>query len=211
MNQEKEGHRDLEALWGLPGHLESQAEGVVLELMVLEACQDSLDPRETEGLMVLLDFPVKRDTGVNQVPQDPLVLLERMEKGEMMERSDPGDFLVNQGPVVCWDQKDLKDLLDPLVSLDRMDLKDQKETSDLKESQDLPGSREIQEPRGSQVHRERLDLQERRVLQESQVCQECQELMVHQVTLERKGRLVKKDTWVLLVLKALLVTLVLEV
>lgn len=55
---------------------------------------------------------MKKDIGVNQVLQDPLVLLERMEKEEMMERSDPGDFLANQGLEVYWDQKDLKDLLD---------------------------------------------------------------------------------------------------
>lgn len=79
--------------------------------MVLEACQGSLDQKETEALTVLLDFLVKKDTGVNPDLQDPLVLLERMEREEMMERSDPEDFLVNQGPVVCWDQKDLKELL----------------------------------------------------------------------------------------------------
>lgn len=108
--------------------LESLAEGVVLDLTVLGACQDNLDLRETEGLMVWLDFLVKRDTEVNLAPPDLLVLLERTERGEMMERSDPGDFLVNQGPAVCWDQKDLRDLPDPLVLLEWMATLDPKET-----------------------------------------------------------------------------------
>lgn len=112
MNQEKQGHRDQEGPWAPRDHLENQVEGAGQELTGLEACQDSLDQRETEALTAWLDFLVRKDTGVNLVLQDPLVLLERMEKEEMMERSDPGDFLVNQGHVVCWDQKDLKDLPD---------------------------------------------------------------------------------------------------
>jgi len=115
-------------LWDPLDPLESLAEGVVLDLMVLGACRDSLDPRETEGLMVLLDFLVKRDIEVNLALLDLLVPLERMERGEMMERSDPGDFLVNQGPVVCWDQKDLRDLLDPLALLEWTATLDPKET-----------------------------------------------------------------------------------
>lgn len=51
------------------------------------------------------------------------------------------------------------------------------------------------------------DLQERRVPLESQACQECQELMVHQVTLERRGLMERKGTWALLALKDPLVTL----
>lgn len=101
MNQEKQGHRDQEAPWALLDHQENQVVGVDRELMVLEVCQDSLDQRETEALMALLDFLEKKDTGVNQVLQDPLVPLEKMEKEEMMERSDPEDFLVNQGHAVC--------------------------------------------------------------------------------------------------------------
>lgn len=115
-------------LWDPLDHLESLAEGVVLDPMVPGACQDSLDPRETEGLMVWLDFLVKRDTEVNLAPLDLLAALGRMERGEMMERSDPGDFLVNQGPVVCWDQKDLRDLLGPLVLLEWMATLGPKET-----------------------------------------------------------------------------------
>lgn len=112
MNQEKQDHRDQEAPWVPRDHLENQVEGVDLELTGPEACQDSLGQRETEALTVWLDFLVKKDTGVSLVLLDPLVLQERTEKEEMMERSDPGDFLVNQGLVDCWDQKDLKDLLD---------------------------------------------------------------------------------------------------
>lgn len=107
-------------LWDLLDPLENLAEGVVLEPTVPGACRDSLDPKETEGLMAWLDFLVKKDTEVNLARLDLLAVLERMEKGEMMERSDLGDFLVNQGPVVCWDQKDPRDLLDPLVLLEWM-------------------------------------------------------------------------------------------
>lgn len=188
-------------LWDPQDLLESLAEGVVLEPTVLGACQDSLDLRETEGLMVWLDFLVKKDTEVNLAPLDLLVLLERTERGEMMERSDPGDFLVNQGPVVCWDQKDLRDLLDPLVLLEWMATQDPKETSDLKESQDLPDSKATQVPRDFLVPKEPSDLQERRVLLENPACQECQELMVLRVTLEKRGLLERKDTWALLALK----------
>lgn len=194
-------------LWDPLDPLESQAEGVALELTVPEVCQGRLDPRETEGLMVWLGFLVKKDTEVNLVPLDLLVVLERMERGEMMERSDPGDFLVNQGPVVCWDQKDLRDLLDHLVLLEWMATLDPKETSDLKESQDLLDSKATQVPRDLQGLKDPSDLQEKRVQLESQVCQECQELMAHRVTLERRGLLERKDTWVPLALKDPLVIL----
>lgn len=186
---------------------ESLAEGVVLELTVPGACRDSLDPRETEGSMVWLDFLVRKDTGVKMVPLDLLVVLERMEKGEMMERSDPGDFLVNPGPVVCWDQKDLRELLDPLASLEWTATLDPKETSDLKESQDLPDSKATRAPRDSQGPKVPSDLQEIRVRLESQACQECQELMDPRVTPGRRGRTERKDTWALLALKDPLVIL----
>lgn len=156
-------------LWDPLDLLESLADGDVLEPMVPEACLDSLDLRETEGLMVWLDFLVKKDTEVNLAPLGLLVLLERMERGEMMERLDPEDFLVNQGLVVCWDQKDLRDLPDLLVLLEQMATLVQKETLVRKESQDLLDSKAIQVPRVSQDLREPLDLQERRVLLESQV------------------------------------------
>lgn len=198
-------------LWDPLDLLENLAEGVVLELMVPGACQDSLDPRETEGLMVWLDFLVKKDIEVNLAPLDLLVLPERMERGEMMERSDPGDFLVNQDPVVCWDPKDLRDLLAHLVSLEWMATLDPKETLDLKESQDPLDNKATQVPRDFQDLKEPLDPQERRVLLESPACQECQELMVHRVTQERRGLLERKDTWALLALKDPLVTLDLEV
>lgn len=193
--------------WEPQDLLESLAEGVVPDLTVLGACQDSLDLRETEGLMVWLDFLVKKDTEVNLAPPDLLVLLERMERGEMMERSDPGDFLVNQDPAVCWDQKDLRDLLDPLVLLEWMATLDPKETSDLKESQDLPDSKATQVPRDFLVLKEPLDHQERRAQLENPACQECQELMVLRVTLEKRGLLERKDTWALLALKDPLVIL----
>lgn len=147
--------------------------------------------------MVWLDFLVKRDTEVNLALLDLLALLEKMEKGEMMERSDPGDFLVNQGPVVCWDQRDLRDLPDPLASLEWMATQDPKETLDLKESLDLPDSKATQVLRDSQGLKEPSDLRERRVQLESPACQECQEPTVLLVTLERRGLLERKDTWAL--------------
>lgn len=194
-------------LWDPQDPLESLVEGVVLDPTVPGACLDSLDPRETEGLTVWLDFLVKKDTEANLAPLDLLVLLERMERGEMMERSDLGDFLVNQGPAVCWDQKDLRDLPDPLASLEWTAIPDPKETSDLKESRDLLDSKATQAPRDLPAPKEPSDLQERKDLPESQVCQECRELTVHRVTLERRGLLERKDTWALLALKDPLVIL----
>lgn len=188
-------------LWDPLDLLESLVEGVVPGLMVPEGCQASLDLRETEGLMVWLDFLVKKDTEANLDLQDHLVLLERMEKGEMMERSDPGDFLVNRGPVVCWDQKDLRDLLDLLVLQEWMAPLDPKETSDLKESQDPQDSKATPVLRDFQGLKEPLDPQERRVLLENQACQECREQMVLRVTLERKDLQERKGTWDLLALK----------
>lgn len=52
---------------------------------------------------------------MNLDPRDPPELQARMERGEMMERSDPEVFLVNRDPVDCWDLKDLRDLQDLLV------------------------------------------------------------------------------------------------
>lgn len=115
-------------LWDPLDPLGSLAEEVVLELMVPGACQGSPDLRETVGLMVWLVSLVKKDTEVSLDLLDLLVDLERTERGEMMERSDPGDFPVNQGPAVCWDPKDLRDLLDPLASLEWMASLDPKET-----------------------------------------------------------------------------------
>lgn len=181
--------------------LESLAEGAVQDPMAQGACRDNLDPRETEGLTVWLDFLAKKDTEVNLAPPDLLVLLGKMERGETTERSDPGDFLVNQGPVVCWDQKDLRDRPDPLASPDQMGHLDPKETSDLKESRDLLDSRATQAPRDSQGPKEPLDLQETRALLESLACREYRELMVLRVTQERRGLLETKDTWALLALK----------
>lgn len=152
-------------------------------------------------MMVWPDFLVKKDTEANPDPPDLLALLERMERGEMMERLDPGDFLVNQGPAVCWDQKDLRDLPDPPALLEWTATPDPKETSDLKESQDLPDSKATQVLRDSRAPKEPSDLQERRDQLESPVCQECQELMVLRVTLERKGLTERKDTWAPLALK----------
>lgn len=188
-------------LWDPLDLPESLAEGVVLELTEPGACRDSLDPRATEGSMVLLDFLVKKDTEVNLAQLDLLVLMERMERGEMMERSDPGDFLVNQGHEGCSDQRDLRDLPDPLASLGWTATRDLKETSDLKESQDLPDSKATQVPRDFQAPREPSDLQERRVPSVNQACQECQEQMVHRVTPERRGLRERKDTWAPLALK----------
>lgn len=125
---ERQVLRDHVVLWDPQDPPERLAEEVDLDPMAPGACQDRADPRETEGLMVWLDFPVKRDTEVNLDPMDLLEGLERMERGEMMERSDPGDFLVNQGPAVCWDQKDLRGHPDPLALLERMAPQDPKET-----------------------------------------------------------------------------------
>lgn len=185
-------------LWDPQDRPESLAGGAGPEPTVPGACRARPDPRETEDSTVWLDFLVKRATEVNPGHLDLLALLERMERGEMMERSDPGDFLVNQGPVVCWDQKDLRDLPDHLALLEWTATLDPKETSDLKENQDLPVSKATQVPRDSQGPKEPSDHQERRAQLESQACQECQELTAHRVTLERRVLPEIKDTWALL-------------
>lgn len=101
--------------WEHPDPPESLAGGVAQEPTEPEACQDRPDQRETEASTAWPGFPVKRGTGASRDPPDPPALQERMERGEMMERSDPGDFLVNQAHVGCWDQKDPRDLPDHLA------------------------------------------------------------------------------------------------
>lgn len=169
--------------------------------MAPEACPDRPDPRETEASMVWLGFQVKKDTEANPDPLDLPVPLARTERGEMMERSDQGDFLANQGPAVCWDQKDLRDLQDHLALPAWTANLDPKETSDLKESQALPDSKAIPAPRDSRAPKEPSDHPETRAQLENQVCQECQELMAHRVTPERKDLPERKDTWDPLALK----------
>lgn len=189
------------ALWDLLDLLESRAEGAELEPMAPGECQAKLEPRETEVLMGWLGFLVKRDIGVNLGPLDLLVPLERMEKEEMMERSDPGDSLANPVLVACWDQRDLRVLPDPLVLLVWTATRDPKETLDLKESLVPLDSRETPVLRDLQGHREPLDPQERRVLLGNQACQGCRELTAPRVTLERKDHPETKDTWAPLVHK----------
>lgn len=181
--------------------VESLAGGVVPEPTVPEACPARPEPRETEASMVWLGFQVKKDTEAKPDPLDLLVDLARTERGEMMERSDQGDFLVNRGPVVCWDQKDLRDLQDHLVLPAWTANPDPKETSDLKESQALLDSKAIPVPRDSRGPKEPLDHPEIRVPSENQVCQECRERMAHRVTPERKDLPETKDTWDPLALK----------
>lgn len=101
--------------WVLMDPLGSPAEGDVLVRMEPEACLVRPEPRETEGLMVWLDFLVRRDTEVNLDPMDLPDPQERMEREETMERSGHGGCLVTQDLVDCWDLRDLRDLPDPLV------------------------------------------------------------------------------------------------
>lgn len=182
-------------LWDPQDPLESPADAVDPEPTVRGACRDNLDPRETEASTVWPDFLVKRDTEVNPDPTDLLELLARMERGEMMESSDPGDFLANQGLAVCWDPKDPRVHPDPLASPEPTDPQDPKATSDLKESQDLQDSKATPVLRDFQGLKEPSGLQERRVPLESPVCLECQELTDHRATLGRRGLLERKDTW----------------
>lgn len=176
---------------------------------MLEECPESLDPRVIVVLMVFLVCLVTKDTGVTQVQWGPPDLKERMERGETMEKLDPGVSQVNQDLVVCSDPKVLLESLDLLVFEEMMGTRVPKETWVLKESQDLQVSREPQELRECLDLREPLDPQERKVPQENQVCQECPELMVLLVTQERRGLLAPKETRVLMVLRELSVILVL--
>lgn len=103
------------ALWDLLVLQGSPAAGVVLVPMEPGECQVKPVPRVTGVSMALLDSLERKDIEVNLDLRDHQGHQERMEKEEMMERSDLGDFQVNLDPVVCWDLKDLQDPLDLLV------------------------------------------------------------------------------------------------
>lgn len=183
--------------------------GVVLVLMEPEECQESLELRVTVALMAFLVCLETRVIGVKLEEWDPQDPLERTERGEMMETSDPEVFPANRGPVVCSGLKGLLDFLVLLVSAEMMVHMVQKETWDPKESLVLQDSRGLQEHRERQGHRVPMDRQERKVPQESQVCQECPELTVLPVIPERKALVEPKEIRVLMVLRGLLAILAL--
>lgn len=178
-------------------------------LMELAVCQESLDLRVTVASMGFLVCLATRERGVTPVEWDHKGLLERMERGETTETSDPEVFQVNQDPVVCWVLKVLLAFPDLLVYVETMVLMVLKETWDPRESQAHPGSRVNQELRECQDLRVLMDLQERRAPEESLVCQACPVLMDLQATQERKGQVAPKETWDQVGLRVLLVTLAL--
>lgn len=179
---------------GCQDHLANQEEGVVLELMEPEECQENQGLRVTVVSMAFLGCQETRVTGVTQEESGLLDHLERTERGETMETSDPEDFQVNQGPVVCLGLKVLTESLDLLVCVETTGPMVLRGTWDPKESQVLLASREEEELRECQDLRELTDLQERRVQQESQVFQGCPELTDPRVTQERRGLPVPRVT-----------------
>lgn len=108
-------HRDHEAPWVLPDLPGSLVGGAALVLMEPEACLGRPEPRETVGLMVLLDCLERKDTEVNPDLKDLRGHQEKMEREVTMERSGQGVCLANQDPVVCLDQRDLRVRLVDLV------------------------------------------------------------------------------------------------
>lgn len=162
--------------------------------MVPEECQERQGLRVTVVSMVFLVCLVTKDTGVIQDQWDHQDLKERTERGEMMEKLDPGVSQVNQDLVVCLDPKVLLESQDLLVSGETMGPTVPKETWVPKESQDLQVSREPQELRECRDLRDLSGPQERKVPQENQVCQECLELMALLATQAKRGLLAPKET-----------------
>lgn len=160
-------------------------------------------------MMVFLVCLGTKATGVTQAPWDLQASREKMERGETTEMLAPGVSQVNPALVVCSALKVPLGSLDLQVSAEMTETQVPKETWVHKESLVLQDNREPPELRECQGLRGLLDLQERKVPQESQVCQECPELMVLQVTLEKRGLLELKETRVLMVLRELLVILAL--
>lgn len=136
--------------------------GVGQAAMVLVGCQDKLDPRVTEDLMVWLVYLERRDIVVNLAHLDLQDHQERTERGVMMEMSDPEDCQVNLDHEDCWDQKGLQAPLDLTVCQEWMDQLVPRAVWDLKVNQDHQASRETQVHRVFQVHRVPLVRQERR-------------------------------------------------
>lgn len=73
------------------GHQDNLEKGDVLELMEHVECQESLEAKVIEGLMVSQVFQERKDTGEIKDLLDPKVLQERMGQEERMERSVQGD------------------------------------------------------------------------------------------------------------------------
>lgn len=175
-------------------HLASLDAGAALELMVPVECQESLAPRVTVALMACQVCQGTKDIGVTLEEWDRLDLLERMERGEMMETLDPEDSQVNQDLVVCLVPKDLLVSQDLLACVEMMVLMALKEIWALRESLAHLDSRVNQELREWQDHREPQDLQARRDPEESPACQECLALMAPLVTQGKRGLVAPKET-----------------
>lgn len=83
-----QGHRDLEVFRDQLVHQENQERGVVMELMVLEGCQERQGARVTEVLTASLVFLERRDIEENRVLQVLQDLQERMAQEVKMARWD---------------------------------------------------------------------------------------------------------------------------
>lgn len=92
---------------------------------------DLLDHLETRARLEMLAIPVlkvSRESQVHQVPVDPKVSQDLMEKLEVLDPTAKMDLRENQ---VASDLLDQLVCLEPQVQLDNVDLKDPRERSDL--------------------------------------------------------------------------------
>lgn len=185
-----EESRDHLDRWGRPGR------GVVLELMELGGCLEKLELRVIEDLMVCPVSQERKATGARWDPQDPKVLLVRMDREARMERSGRGDWLERVAQEVCLVQEALQDLLDSLVWLELTVLKDLKETWVLKENRVHLASRASQEHRGCPDRKAPSDHQAKKALRVDQGCLDCLVLMDLLVILAKRVLLERKELWV---------------
>lgn len=169
-------------------------------------CQARQDPRVTEALMAWLVCLGRKGTGVSPAPTAPPGLLERMGRGEMMEKLDPEVSLENLDPEDFWAPRDPQDPRGHRVWLAWMDKQVPKGMWALRASPAPQDSRGTPGLRVSQVLKEPSVPQERKALWANLASLECLELMGPRVTLARKVLLERRAVRVPQVLRAPLVT-----
>lgn len=174
-------------------------------MMVPGECQARQDQRVTEGLMAWLVCLVRRETGVSQAPTAPRGLLERMGRGEMMEKLDPEVSLENLDPEDCWAPRDPQDPQGHRVWLAWMDKQVPKGMWALRVSQAPQDSRGTQGLRVFQVHKVPSVPQERKARWANLASLACLVLMGPRVILERKVLLERRGVRVPPALRAPLV------
>lgn len=160
--------------------------------MVPGECRENQEQRVTVDSMGCRVFQERKETGVRREHWVHPGLQEKMEKGEMTERLDPEDCLVNLVPEDSLAHEDLQAHQDNPVLLVWMGLRVQKGTWGLKESPVLLASRASQDHKVYPDLKVPSDLPELRVLRVKLVCPASRELMGLQATQAKRGRLVRK-------------------